>query len=207
MKGFIIALDTQDPAETWGILRHRGYFPDGDTYWFAWNDLDIRLPSRITAMGEQPPPEVFHEAWDLSRVFSPRAELRFERLGSARRLWLLAEGEDPPDLPLATTAREVFQAEPGRRILWGERLSLPDGDHRGLVAFPRPLDYGLPQDDLAQALGAEICLYYDETLHRLRAVRYCRLVLVPRDQWRRGWQVQGFNDPAKVLAGGGADAK
>lgn len=162
-------------SELVAALQEVSLFPEGRTWWFAWNGLDIVLPGKVTDDAD------LDSDWDVVRVFSPQAELRVGRRGRGRGCWLLLE-EDPQDAlgdqydawvddqaPPAT-----FAVEGGHHILAGVKLRLPDGEKRGEIFYPRPLNYGIDDDDLEQALVAAVRAYYDNA-RRLATVRYASI--------------------------------
>ncbi len=115
----------------------------------------------------------------MLQIFSPQVELRCVRQGRSRRGLLLMEAALPPELATWGTP-EFCQVMPGLRLLWGSWLRLPEGDRRGVVAFPRPLDYGIAENEtsLSNALIADVYLYHDAEA-RLRTVRYLWLRHMP----------------------------
>ena len=164
------------PAQAVAALRERDLFPEGETWWFAWREEEVRLPGLLTD------PASLDGPWDALRVFSPRAELRWSRRGRGWGCWLLLE-EDPEaalgDLRAWVRARASFRVQTSHRILWGRRMAMPDGRvSRGEILFPRELAYPLPDDDPAQALVADVVLYVDEE-GRLQTARYARLYRRP----------------------------
>ncbi len=169
-KGYWLTLSTdKSPSELVALLREKGLFPEGKTWWFAWDKLEIKLPGILRDLSELDRP------WDLVRVFSEKAELRLARRGRSRGCWLLTEKDAIEDIPdVEIVSRAEFAIEKGIRILWGKKLHLPDGEARGEVTFPRKLDYDLGAEDLNKAWVADVKLYYDEA-HRLWAVRYASL--------------------------------
>ena len=194
-KGFWLTLQLQTgkaPSELVALLRERGVFPDGETWWFAWNGLEIKLPGILRELSELDRP------WDVVRVFSPRAELRLARRGRTRGCWLLTEQEPVESVPgVEIVSRAEFVVEDGHRILWGQKLRLPDGETRGEVMFPRKLNYELDNDDLNKAWVADVKLYYDNA-HRLQAVRYARLYQVVPGKTKE-LKAQPFPRPEKAL--------
>lgn len=161
------------PSETVRALREKDLFPDGETWWFAWRGTEIQLPGVLREMAR------LGEGWETLRVFSPRAELRWRRRGRELGCWLLLE-EDPrealKELKEAWVSEESnYRVCPSHRILWGRRMTMPDGrETRGEILFPRELAYDVPGDDPKQALVADVVLYLDAA-GRLQTVRYARL--------------------------------
>lgn len=164
------------PAETLGVLRQVGWLPEGQSWWCAWNELEILLPQRL---GD---PAALSTDWDELRVFSPQAEFRQVRRGTGWRCALLAE---TPALPAALSGWQPlgtpYRVVSGLRVLWGRRLRLSGGETRGEVLFPRRLDYDVagespPYDQ--KALVADVRMYYDAEA-RLQAVRYAGLRHLP----------------------------
>ena len=166
-EGFWLTLHTDKSlSELVAALREEGLFPEDETWWFAWNGLEIKLPGILRELSE------LDRAWDVVRVFSPRAELRLARRGRGQGCWLLTEQAPVESIPgVEIVSRAEFVVEDGHRILWGQKLRLPDGEARGEVIFPRVLDYDLGDDDLNKAWVADVKLYYDDA-HRLQTVRY-----------------------------------
>jgi len=189
-RGYWLTLSTDNPPS--GILatlRERSLFPGGETWWFAWNGLEIKLPGILRELSE------LDRAWDVVRVFSPKAELRLARRGRTRGCWLLTEQEPAESIPgVEIVSRAEFVVEDGHRILWGQKLRLPDGEARGEVIFPRKLNYELGNDDLNKAWVADVKLYYDRA-HRLLAVRYVRIRRVDPGEIK----VEPFPKPEEAL--------
>ena len=189
-KGFWLTLRTDKSlSELVAALREEGLFPKDETWWFAWNGLEIKLPGILRDFSELDRP------WDVVRVFSPKAELRLARRGRGRGCWLLTEQEPVESIPgVEIVSRAEFAVEDGHRILWGQKLRLPDGEARGEVIFPRKLEYDLGDDDLNKALVADVKLYYDRA-HRLLAVRYVRIRRVDPGEIK----VEPFPKPEEAL--------
>lgn len=151
-------------------LRQVGWLPDAASWWFGWCELQIALPGRLTGDSAVP------TDWDAVHLFSSQAELRWVRRGARWQAVLLAEGELPPDLAGWQRLNGAYSARRTQRILWGNRLRLPDGDGRGIVQFPRRLDYDIAGETerLDQAVVADVWAYYDAE-DRLQTVRYAGL--------------------------------
>jgi len=192
-RGYWLTLSTDNPpAGILATLRERSLFPEGETWWFAWNGLEIKLPGILRDFSE------LDKSWDVVRVFSPKAELRLARRGRGRGCWLLTEQEPVESIPgVEIVSRAEFAVEDGHRILWGQKLRLPDGETRGEVMFPRKLNYELDNDDLNKAWVADVKLYYDSA-HRLQAVRYARLYQVVPGKTKE-LKAQPFPRPEKAL--------
>ena len=163
-------------AEALNALQQTGWLPQAQSWWYAWNELEILLPQRLGDLAALP------ADWDELRVFSAQAEFRQVRQGRDRRQVLLAETDDlPAALSGWTLLGAPCQVTSSLRILWGRRLRMPGGEKRGEVLFPRPLEYDLageaaPYD---QAVVADVRLYYDAEA-RLRTARYAGLRHLPR---------------------------
>jgi len=192
-KGFWLTLRTDKSlSELVAALREEGLFPEDETWWFAWNGLEIKLPGILRDFSE------LDKHWDVVRVFSLKAELRLARRGRSRGCWLLTEQTPPEGIPGVEIASvEKYPVEEGHRILWGQKLRLPDGEARGEVVFPRKLNYELDNDDLNKAWVADVKLYYDNA-HRLQAVRYARLYQVVPGKTEE-LKAQPFPRPEKAL--------
>ncbi|HIC92887.1 MAG TPA: hypothetical protein EYP09_01360 [Anaerolineae bacterium] len=190
-RGYWLTLSTDEPLSgVLAALREKGLFPESQTWWFAWNGLEIKLPGILRDPSELDRP------WDVVRVFSPKAELRLARRGHSRGCWLLTEQSPPENIPGVeiTSRAEDIPVEDGHRILWGQRLRLPSGDARGEVLFPRKLEYDLDDNDLSKALVADVKLYYDDA-HRLLAVRYVTIRQVDPGEI----EAEPFPEPEKAL--------
>ncbi|MCD6508618.1 hypothetical protein J7M22_18610 [Candidatus Poribacteria bacterium] len=165
MKGFLLKAEGET-AEICRTLMEEGMLPEGESFWFAWNETEILLPRRLNETDE------IEGKWDLIRIFSEDIELRaFRRNGEITNL-ILIEGEDEDDILLEGT--KILEVCPnivsGNRIFWGERMRFGDREARGVVTFPRILDYDV-RAPLEMALTARVWSYLDE-LMRLRHVRY-----------------------------------
>lgn len=163
----------ESPSRVVEALHGKGLFPEGETWWFAWREEEIRLPGVLTDL--QP----LDGEWDTLRVFSPRAELRWGQRGKKRGCWLLLE--ENPDRVLGELSEAWIRAiascrvQLSHRILWGRRMTIPGNrETRGEILFPRPLSYDVPDDDPRQALVADVVLYFDPE-GRLQTARYVRL--------------------------------
>jgi hypothetical protein len=155
------------PDELVAGLRTAQLLPDNSSWWFAWNELELVLP-RLLAPDAQ-----LAGDWSALHVFSPQVELRYTRRGGTHRAALLTEIAPANLAGWASPDRYHWQS--GWRLLAGARMRLPGGEGRGVVAFPRPLDYGVPEsDERASTLVAQVRRYYDDQA-RLRATRYLRL--------------------------------
>lgn len=192
MRGYVLTFKEEKGPEVFAACERLGFWPAGATWWFAWNELEIRLPAPLVD-----PVSVLDARWDAARVFAATAELRWERQGRERVVRLLVEGGARRRLPdgLVQAATELpFAAEEGRRLLAGGRLNLPDGAVRGRVGFPCPLDYGVDGGDLDCFLAARVYLYRGKD-GALQLVRYADLVTVADDRRTRDfWQVRPFAD-------------
>jgi hypothetical protein len=152
-----------------------------DALWFGWNELDIRLPRRLTDEADALDPR-----WDVARIFTPAAELRAQRVGRTRLVLLLTESAALVEQLKQQFGGEAakFRAQVSHRVLAGQRPRQPIGANPDAlieVQFPRPLDY---QDLTAQrgtALVADVQCYYD-SVYRLRDVRYCSITAEPIGQ-------------------------
>lgn len=155
-------------------LRQVGWLPAASSWWFGWCELQIALPGRLTDDGAVP------TDWDVVHLFSPQAELRWVRRGERWQPVLLAEAELPPGLGGWQRCNSAYSARRTQRILWGNRLRLPEGDGRGIVQFPRRLDYDIAgeTESLDQAVVADVWAYYDAE-ERLQTVRYAGLRHTP----------------------------
>ena len=177
-------------------LQRIDLFPDSETYWFAWNELDIVLPGLLNK------DDKLDDPWDVLRVFSKRAELRLGPRGNRRGCWLLME-EEPRSAfgdryePLVEQDADTYLVEGGHHILAGRKLRFPDGEKRGETMYPRTLDYGIKEDDLKKALVASVRKYYDD-FHRLLTVRYCEILLMPPGN--ESISFDRFPNPEKVFS-------
>jgi len=175
VRGYAIALDV--PAQkAYEILKERGTFPPGRTWWFAWREDRIALPSILD--NEE---VMFQEPWDVLRVFASLAELRLVYRRGRQTVSILTEDEGLGVLQLQGRQEKFAVAENGKRILWGERMRLLGQESRGVVAFPRYLSY-LDNDDLTKACIATVVEYRDEE-YILKAVRYKGLHLEEPTTW------------------------
>lgn len=160
-------------------LRASGGLPDGETWWFAWHEPAIRLPGLLSDVAALP------TDWDTLHLFSPVLEFRQLRRGAGWQWVLLSEAPLPDAIAEVWVGLGDYHAVPSRRILWGGRVTLPTAEGgvetgRGVVAFPRRLDYEVTGEAeyRDQALMAEVYLYLDEEV-RQQSVRYRRLYHLP----------------------------
>ena len=181
-------------TELVAALQEIGLFPEGDTWWFAWDALDIVLPSLLT------PGANVDGDWDVLRVFAERAELRVGRRAGGRGYWLLLE--EKPETTLGhlydtwvESKSTGYSVEEGSHVLAGVRLRLPDGEKRGEIIYPRPLNYGIDDNDLEKALVAGVRAYYDDT-YRLITVRYVGIELKQPGSFEPG----PFPSPKEAVA-------
>lgn len=135
-------------------LQAVGLFPKEKSWWFAWHEVDIQLPSRLRDINQLP------TDWDVLHIFSPDAEFRQIRRGRNWQWLLLSEKGLPDELikPRQNKAAEAagivgffktsfgptkksesndkrlpplwieaskYNPIPSRRILWGNALHLP----------------------------------------------------------------------------------
>jgi len=178
-RGYIFEwADTSLPplAEALNALREERWLPENETWWCAWNELEILLPQRL---GD---PAALPTDWDELRVFSGQVEFRQVRQGRGWRRALLAETDRLPSRLSGWQALDPpYWVVPSLRILWGRRLRTSAGEQRGEVLFPRSLAYDLagevpPYDQ--RAVVADVQLYYDAEA-RLRTTRYAGLRHLP----------------------------
>ena len=169
--------DPPDLVRIGGTLQQAGLLPATASWWFGWHELAIQLPGRLHDLHTVP------TTWDVVHLFSPHVEVRWLRRGDRRQVSLLTEGY----LPVGLTA---WQAAPGQtgytarrttRILWGNQMNLLGETVRGVIQFPRRLDYDLADETAQQnqAVMAEVWAYYDNE-ERLQTVRYARLYHQPQ---------------------------
>ncbi|MDZ7373985.1 MAG: hypothetical protein ONB23_08425 [candidate division KSB1 bacterium] len=177
-RGYRYLLDPRIPCtELLAQLKEAGLFPSGESWWFAWNAVELVLPSVWDG-----PTDVRGE-WAHFRLFSPKAELRL----SVRMAWLSASllTEQFPPAPtwssLCVGEPEDFEVRPSRRVLLGKRMTMADSEVRGEVWLPRPLTYGIP-DQLDKAMTVHVLEYRREAAWA--ATRYCRLEFVAPGSWR-----------------------
>lgn len=167
-------------------------------WWFAWNDLEMRLPGQLTQVSE------LDSDWEVLRIFSPQVELRLGPVGQQRGCWLLLEQDPQQALSQSFYQSWVigevdnFRVEASYHLLAGEQLKLPQGIQRGQVSYPRPLDYqfGSNMSDLDKIIVAEVRKYYDAT-NRLSTVRYAGLEL--REPGPNSLNVQPLPTPESAL--------
>lgn len=157
-------------AELVAALRQAGWLPTGESWCFAWHELDIQLPQRLRD------PDRLPNGWDVLRIFAPRIEYRQVRQGGVCRHSLLTEEAELPATLTGWHLDQVYTIVPSLRILWGNRLRLPGREGRGVVTFPRELTYDVAGEHAHydEAVVADVALYYDDEA-RLRTVRYLRL--------------------------------
>lgn len=160
-------------------LQRVQWLPPDATWWFGWCETEITLPGQLDDAAALP------TTWDLVQIFSPHCELRRVRRGPGWIHLLLTEQPLPEALHQQWEVAEGnFDAQQTHRILWGNRLRMPTAEGRGVVRFPRPLDYNLPTEQAAdpatleQALVARVWHYLDQQ-QRLRMVRYSELTHCP----------------------------
>jgi hypothetical protein len=178
MKGYVLTFAGERAREVFAACADLGFWPQGATWWFAWNELEISLPAPLADAAP-----FFEDRWDVARVFSAAAELRLELWGRRRIVRLLVEDGSRGLLPaglVSRAAEESFVAEKGLRLLAGARLRLPGGPARGRVEFPRPLGYGVA-DDPDHPLAVVAYVYRDGE-GGVRLVRYAELLRVPKDR-------------------------
>ncbi|MGB9886318.1 MAG: hypothetical protein ACPLRW_04895 [Moorellales bacterium] len=188
MRGYALVFAEENGPSIFGLGRDLGFWREGATWWFAWNEREICLPALLDNVAS-----VFDAPWDVARVFSDLAEIRLQRHGRERLAVLLLEEETRDRLPAEAAKSAIreapFLAEVGHRLLAGTRLQLFGKEVRGRVEFPRPLDYGVREHALEHFLGVTVYNYYDEN-RALKLVRYAKVVpLVPQDRMRPPWQV------------------
>ena len=178
-KGYLYQWHGSDPPDLvriGGELQQAGLLPTAASWWFGWHELAIQLPGRLRDLQAVP------ATWDVIHLFSPSIEVRWLRRGDQRQVVLLTE----QTLSATLTAWQPlpgqggYAARPTTRILWGNRLDLLGEAVRGVIQFPRRLDYDLPDETekLDQAIMAEVWAYYDDEA-RLQTVRYARLLHHP----------------------------
>jgi len=153
-------------------LQKAAIFPKDQTWWFAWNTLNIALPSLLQNATD------LEREWDALRVFSSRAELRFGRRGQGWGCWLLLE-EQPREVMRDLYSRvreavEVHIVEADHHVLAGQKLRFAHEEKRGEIVYPRLLEYGVPDDNLSQALVVRVKAYYDSA-YRLMTMRYAEI--------------------------------
>jgi hypothetical protein len=167
--GYIYRWEQPQPslADLVHSLRNQGQLPPEQSWWFGWCELEIALPGRLTESTALP------AQWDVVHLFSPQVEVRWLRQHDQWGCWLLTEGPAPAEGWRQTAC---YTTQCSKRILWGNRLRMPDGEARGVVQFPRKLVYDVAdeQGHYDQALVADVRLYYDQE-HRLQTVRYMAL--------------------------------
>ena len=151
-------------------LREVGWLREEESWWFAWCELDIALPQQLRD------PAALPDDWDALHLFSPHVEMRQIRQGAGWRRVLLTENPLPPALVGWTASGGVYSVKASLRILWGGRLRTPGGDARGVVMFPRALEYGVAgeAEQYDKALVADVWLYHDAEA-RLFTERYGQL--------------------------------
>ena len=202
-KGFILSLkanvDFENPFNaTYQALFQQELFPEQETFWFAWREEEIKLPRILND-----PSSATALRWDVIRIFSPQAELRCQKRGRERQILLLLEDEAKVSQLVGTdgcgtlanfAVKQVGcfpRIENGRRILAGEKMEIGVAEEagigkrstRGVVIFPRELDYKGIKAAPEAALVAEVRQYFDEE-KKLQGVRYCRIYSHPVPQNR-----------------------
>lgn len=208
MNGFVVALASGEPtqnllAEVYRWMADRGYFSDGETFWFAWCEEEVQLPRLLDEL------EIATDhRWDAVRIFSPKVELRRERRGSGYLTLVLTEDEQLVEALKGVSAQFTIKGqktflliEPGKRLLAGRKLEIGTRTLqgvkyktiRGVVAFPRELEYGIVAS-LDEALVAEVVLYYDQEA-RLQYVRYKGIASRPLP--KSAEELKGTNMEAK----------
>jgi len=194
MKGYVLTFDGKSGPDVFAACEQLGFWPAGATWWFGWNELEIRLPAPL-----EEPASALDARWTVVRIFSGAAELRRERQGRGLALRLLLEDEARQKLPEdLTPAKEASfsSVEQGYRLLVGGCLLLPTGSVRGRVDLPRPLDYGVGSENLDCSLAARVYLYRAED-GVVRLVRYADLITVAEESRRHHpWRVRPFGDYA-----------
>jgi hypothetical protein len=213
-------------------LQDVGLLPRRESWWFAWREVEIKLPAQLRNINTLP------TDWDVLHIFSRNAEFRQIRRGHSYQWLLLTEKEFPPELLLPRSAPPILGGKLGKggedepkeektsnfakillfkrdetkeeveqhgfghswenseqsyqtilshRIMWGNRLRKPakEGagveEARGVVGFPRPLEYDVAGEGTGnydKALVADVRLYFDDEA-RLQTVRYMRIYLLP----------------------------
>lgn len=195
-KGFVLLLQVKETSENpfnvaYRTLFQQGLFHDLETFWFAWREEEIRLPGTLEDIAL-----ATDRSWDVIRIFSSRAELRRQKRGKEDQILLLLENEARisqlekalAGLKISHVSSFPFCLE-GRRILAGTKMEIgvtkEDGvvkhTTRGVVAFPRELDYKGIKAEPEEAIVADVHQYFDDE-KKLRYVRYCRIhsVVIPQ---------------------------
>jgi uncharacterized protein YajQ (UPF0234 family) len=199
-KGFILSLTAKENVANpfnaaYQVLSQQELFSEQETFWFAWREEEIKLPSILQDLSL-----ATDTRWDVIRIFSPKAELRFQKRGREQQILLLLEDETKVSQLENTLADFIVkrvrcfpQSEGGKRILAGEKMKLGVSNEtgiekrttRGVVIFPRELEYKGITADIEEALVAEVREYFDHE-KRLQCVRYCRICSHPgpTEVWR-----------------------
>ncbi|MDR9755836.1 MAG: hypothetical protein WAO30_03530 [Thermacetogeniaceae bacterium] len=194
MNGFVLKIDGLTPLELGQALKRAGAFPEDEHWYFCWSETDIVLPSLCVDFNE-----IFAQEWDVLRIFSKFAELRWEKRGKEHILLVLCEDEWRNMLgdEIKITHEESFTVEVGKRILAGKEMKSAGKTVRGKVSYPRQLDYGI-DDDPKKVLVADINYYLDSQLMR-RFVRYKRLSF--SDQKTLIKETKPFENALEVMKG------
>ncbi|RDV83582.1 hypothetical protein [Ammonifex thiophilus] len=180
MKGWLLLLREELVSKA----IETDLWPVGETWWFGWNEGEIRLPTLLKGWRE-----ALAEKWEVLRIFSPKAELRQERRGRQVVFSLLVEEEAYSALPPELKGKgDWFLVEKGYHLLAGE----PRGGRWVKTQYPRYLDYGVAGNDDAYVV-VRVYKYRDRENPSFSLVRYAGLVLVPkkeRDQEK--WQLKPY---------------
>jgi len=179
-SGYVVTLG---PSDFDGIVSTMGPDSAPEVFWFAWCEEEIRLPGKGGNLSAALDPR-----WDMVRIFTDDLELRRIRRHQG---WIyLFLTEDEGRIPASTDSQAILcfpEVMEAYRVLAGDHLTVGRRTDQGLnvtaawgvVAYPKPLEYGGFALGRGQALVAHVRLYADET-GRLRWVRYCRLEVVQR---------------------------
>lgn len=87
---------TQAVSELQGV----GLFPDEESWWFAWREVEIKLPAQLRDIND------LQTDWDVLHIFSRHAEFRQIRRGQRYQWLLLTEKELPQELCLPRSEQE-----------------------------------------------------------------------------------------------------
>lgn len=174
------------------VLEELGQLPPrGDLFWYAWNEHTLELPGILA----QESLTKLNDDWDVCCVFSDDVEVRYRYFPREPSCWISCEDSSPVCQKMHDLAEsqsdvshpKAFQQFPVARktlrILWGRKLHLAAGVTRGEVAFPRTLQYTLPdKDDLESAVAVD-AFHYVDTVSGQSWIRYARLRLIPPSRW------------------------
>lgn len=111
-------------------LQHVGLLPKRESWWFAWREVEIKLPAQLRDINDLP------NDWDVLHVFSRYAEFRQIRRGQRYQWLLLTEKELPQELSRSRSEKEDKPVEEEAGLLnkirfWGSNEAKKEAPQHG----------------------------------------------------------------------------